>query len=265
MSGFEACNNVIDGLYFDASFGDDAVFSNNLYTREVLSQYDVEPDKIYEPDLSKIFVDPENGDYHLRSGSPAINRGIDAGVSKDYDGITRSQEGDTADIGPFEFVTVHEAPDKITITAPSSVGLEQEFTVDVGFESIDEELKVLVADIGIAYDAGTFDYLGYTKADDGLDVIESNTDTPGEIRFVLANTGVENAITDNVGLLRLNFKSKDTLGSGMINVTSAEFSAVGKVDDSIPYKVNPDLDNITVSVLNKILGDIDNSGAGISC
>lgn len=157
-------------------------------------------------------------------------------------------------------ITVQEVPDKITIMAPSSVGLEQEFTVDVGFESIDEELKVLVADIGIAYDADSFDYLGYTKADDGLDVIESNADTPGELRFVLANTGVENAITDAVSLIKLNFKSRELLGSGIIDITFAEFSAVGKADESIPYTVKPDLDNITVSVINKIPGDIDNNG-----
>lgn len=353
MSGFEACNNIIDGLYFDASFGVDAVFSNNLYTREVLSQYDVEPDKIYEPDLNKIFVDPENDDYHLRSGSPAINAGMDVGVLKDYDGITRPQEGIMVDIGPYEFVrsdpeenlppefdpklgditvfegslvefivsatdldndsltysvdnlpgwasfnestgifsgtpgnedigehsitfivtddknppvekiikiTVQEVPDKITITAPSSVALEQEFAVDIGFESIDEELKVLVAKLGITYNTERFDYLGYTEVEEGLAIQESTTEPVGTLQFVLANTGVENAITDNVSLLKLHFKSKDTIGSGMINVTSAEFSAVGKVDESIPYTVNPDLDNITVSVLNKILGDIDNSG-----
>jgi len=50
------------------------------------------------------FVNPESGDYHLTSTSPAIDAGYNLGTSvpNDYDGISRPQ-GAGYDIGAFEF------------------------------------------------------------------------------------------------------------------------------------------------------------------
>lgn len=39
------------------------------------------------------FVDPSADDYHLRWGSAALEVGLDAGISTDFDGETRPQEG----------------------------------------------------------------------------------------------------------------------------------------------------------------------------
>jgi predicted outer membrane repeat protein len=48
------------------------------------------------------FVDPVNGDYHLRFPSPAIDHGIDVGVYTDLDGNSRPY-GAGFDIGAYEF------------------------------------------------------------------------------------------------------------------------------------------------------------------
>jgi predicted outer membrane repeat protein len=47
------------------------------------------------------FVDPLHDDYHLRSGSPAIDHGIDAGIYTDLDGHPRPV-GAGFDIGTYE-------------------------------------------------------------------------------------------------------------------------------------------------------------------
>lgn len=50
---------------------------------------------------SQIFVDPNNGDFHLVTGSPAIRTGTNPtalGVLDDFDGVTRTQ----SDIGAFQ-------------------------------------------------------------------------------------------------------------------------------------------------------------------
>jgi hypothetical protein len=49
---------------------------------------------------SPAFVDPGHGDYHLRLNSAAINRGIDAGVTTDRDGLPRDAQ---PDLGAYEF------------------------------------------------------------------------------------------------------------------------------------------------------------------
>jgi hypothetical protein len=48
------------------------------------------------------FVDPLHDDYHLRFGSTAIDRGIDAGVTTDLDGHPRPK-GIGFDIGAYEY------------------------------------------------------------------------------------------------------------------------------------------------------------------
>jgi hypothetical protein len=53
-----------------------------------------------EPD----FVDPDGGDYHIGSGSAAIDAGVDAGVTVDIDGDSRIDYA-PPDIGADEFTT----------------------------------------------------------------------------------------------------------------------------------------------------------------
>jgi hypothetical protein len=48
------------------------------------------------------FAAPDVWDYHLTSGSPAIDAGVEAGVTSDLDGEPRPQ-GDAPDIGADEF------------------------------------------------------------------------------------------------------------------------------------------------------------------
>jgi parallel beta-helix repeat protein len=49
------------------------------------------------------FVDPSRNDFHLTSGSAAIDRGQDLGITLDFDGTPRPQLGGF-DIGAYEFV-----------------------------------------------------------------------------------------------------------------------------------------------------------------
>ena len=51
-----------------------------------------------------MFVDPDNNDFHLLPGSPAIDAGVALpGVTDDMDGVPRPQ-GAGFDIGPYEYV-----------------------------------------------------------------------------------------------------------------------------------------------------------------
>jgi len=92
-------NNIIDGRAGTLP----GQFSHNLYTRlgEGQTEKDLGPGESYVPDLRKIMRDPAGGDYRLRAGSPATDRGTDLGVLDDLSGAKRPQ-GAAPDIGPHE-------------------------------------------------------------------------------------------------------------------------------------------------------------------
>lgn len=50
-----------------------------------------------------LFVDADNGDYHLKSGSVAIDAGVDLGITTDFDGHLRPA-GAGPDMGAYEFI-----------------------------------------------------------------------------------------------------------------------------------------------------------------
>jgi len=50
-----------------------------------------------------LFVDPDNGNFRLRAGSPAIDAGVDVGLTQDFQGIPVPQ-GNAPDIGAYEYV-----------------------------------------------------------------------------------------------------------------------------------------------------------------
>jgi parallel beta-helix repeat protein len=98
--GLVVKNNVIDGLSGNLP----GEFSHNIYTRWGPNQENrsLGAGEIYEPDLKKIFVDPENRDFRLRAGSPAIDAGAAVKGESDFDG-RRRPVGDAIDIGPHEY------------------------------------------------------------------------------------------------------------------------------------------------------------------
>jgi hypothetical protein len=72
------------------------------------------------------FVNTTTADYHLRSGSPAINVGVAlAEVAGDMDGVARPQ-GAGSDIGPFEYIS---ASPTARLTAPARQGANLVFNL----------------------------------------------------------------------------------------------------------------------------------------
>ncbi|RLI40648.1 hypothetical protein DRO59_08780 [Candidatus Bathyarchaeota archaeon] len=53
--------------------------------------------------LDPSFVDPDNGDFHLKAGSPCIDAGVDVGLDRDFD-YNPVPWGAGVDIGAFELI-----------------------------------------------------------------------------------------------------------------------------------------------------------------
>lgn len=61
-------------------------------------------------EVDPLFVDPANGNYHLQAGSPAIDKGLNAEVTDDVEGMIRPQ-GEGYDIGAYEWADTPSDPD----------------------------------------------------------------------------------------------------------------------------------------------------------
>lgn len=108
IEGLVVRNNIMDGYalenYVDKDFPGE--IDHNLYTWTGPSDHKkrgLGKGDLYEPDLKKIFADPDHDDYRLRPGSPAIDAGTDAGVDHDIEGKPVPR-GKAPEIGAYEYV-----------------------------------------------------------------------------------------------------------------------------------------------------------------
>ena len=60
------------------------------------------------------FVNPDAGDYHIGSGSAAVDASLDAGIGEDIDGDARPLDGDGDGADEFD-IGADEAPQQCTI------------------------------------------------------------------------------------------------------------------------------------------------------
>ena len=102
--GYTIANNIADGLSGNVLLK--AEVHHNIFTRmgPVQTKANLGDNK-YVPDLARLFVDPDKGDYRLKLGSPAVDAGvaITSINSRDRAGLRRPI-GERIDIGPYEFV-----------------------------------------------------------------------------------------------------------------------------------------------------------------
>jgi hypothetical protein len=96
-------NNIFfnAGSNYWASDGGSVVGSHNiLYTTDGLIDPRDYPDDLVNVD--PVFADPADDDYHILASSPAIDAGMNVGVTNDLEGTPRPQ-GRGYDIGAYEF------------------------------------------------------------------------------------------------------------------------------------------------------------------
>jgi len=101
-------NNIFynAGSNYWASDGGSVEGSHNiLYTTEGLIRPEDFPDDLVNVD--PLFADPAADDYHIRADSPAIDAGMNMGVTTDLEGTPRPQGGGY-DIGAYEFTPALE-------------------------------------------------------------------------------------------------------------------------------------------------------------
>ena len=104
MVGYEFKNNVIDGIYREGEIV--AVHDHNVYTRPGVAgakenTWKMGEAEVLEPDLKKLFVDPDKGDWRPKPGGPLVGAGVDVGLKEDIDGAKVPQDKKPC-IGAYE-------------------------------------------------------------------------------------------------------------------------------------------------------------------
>jgi MYXO-CTERM domain-containing protein len=99
-ASYELKNNILDG-------GGGGDRSHNIYTSLTWNQdpgngWDFAEGESRVEDLSQLFVDPDNLDFHLRADGPAVDSGTVVDVATDLDGFLRPN-GASYDIGAHEY------------------------------------------------------------------------------------------------------------------------------------------------------------------
>jgi hypothetical protein len=96
-------NTINYNLYYDATltnkFKHDASTYSTLADWRTASGQDANSPSVADP----LFISTVTPDFHLQSGSPAINAGVDVGLTEDYLGNPVPYLGGKVDIGAYEF------------------------------------------------------------------------------------------------------------------------------------------------------------------
>jgi len=117
-----------------------------------------------------------------------------------------------------------EVPTQNALTTLSSAGTVQtgeKFTVQFGLGSVTQ--SVYAQDIMMDYDSNVFEFVSARAVKDGIQLVHTQKDTPGKLRFILASEGAGKAVTGDTGILELKFKAKAVAKptTGTIAVTDA--------------------------------------------
>jgi len=119
-----------------------------------------------------LFVDPDNGDFHLTIGSPCINTG-DPSSPPDPD-------GSQADMGAYYFQQLNIEDCEITI--PTVIGLQGEFfQLDIITGNVVPNWEVTSFEFNLLFDENILTYLNFSQtgtiSQEGDVIVETNTNS----------------------------------------------------------------------------------------
>ncbi|OAB46853.1 discoidin domain-containing protein [Paenibacillus antarcticus] len=161
-----------------------------------------------------------------------------------------------AEITVFHVEQAVSSP-QVQLTAKSSVMTGEDFVV--GFGITDMTNNVFAQDIIINFDSSIMDFVSARSLIDGVNLIDTNTVSPGKLRLLLASEGAGNALKGDAQIVELSFKAK-VLSAPAIG--KIEASPVTIADENgVESDVTPLSINIEVTAKDQgIQGDINGDG-----
>lgn len=108
-----------------------------------------------------------------------------------------------------------------TLSGPSGVLPNESFTLRFGLKNIQQ--PILAQDLQYHYDSNLYEFMDAKTTADGVKIIHTSTQAPGDIRLLVISEGLAHAVSTDSDFIELNFRAKPIAqtASGSLAVTSA--------------------------------------------
>ncbi|MFD0616154.1 discoidin domain-containing protein [Paenibacillus sp. GCM10027629] len=183
------------------------------------------------------------------------NKGVLTGIAEGSTTISASYGGET--VTAQVHVTKRDAQSTaVQLTAPTSVVKGEPFTVRLGLKQV--QAPVFAQDMLIQYDPNLYEIQDAVAMREGITVYKQPSQTPGQLRLILASLGADHAIAHDADVVELKFVAKQVSQSesGSIAVTIATIGdALGQESNALPASVTVE---VTASI--SLPGDVNQDG-----
>ncbi|MBB3108049.1 endo-1,4-beta-xylanase [Paenibacillus phyllosphaerae] len=192
--------------------------------------------------------------------------GFDVQINDAKDGIRQSVAAwnDTTGTGymdpsTFGVLTLSGKADQSASPVASLQGKTQVNTGDTleltyGLKDVQEGNGILAQDLIFTYDPAKLQFIAAESLQQGTQVIAVDSDTPGEVRVLMASEGPDHAITADGDLLKIKWKAIDTASSTSIELPQGHLANADGEEVSLAAAEH------TLRIVSKSSGDLNEDG-----
>ncbi|MFD0618448.1 OmpL47-type beta-barrel domain-containing protein [Paenibacillus sp. GCM10027629] len=142
------------------------------------------------------------------------------------------------------------------LVAPQAIASGERMTVQVHLKSIQD--AVYAQDIELKYDEKLLDYISAAASDTGLQIVSSSLNEPGKLRFIIASTGADHAVTQDSKVLTVTFQAKIVSVEAMTQVSV--YKAVVADQQGKEFTAQGSMKTIGITVPQGVPGDLNHDG-----
>ncbi|WP_193726735.1 discoidin domain-containing protein [Paenibacillus guangzhouensis] len=183
------------------------------------------------------------------------HKGVVTGIAEGSTTISASYGGET--VTAQVHVTKNDVQQTaVKLTGPASVMKGDPFIVRLGLKQVQE--PIFAQDMMIQYDPKLYEFKDAVAMRDGLTVYTQPSQTPGQLRLIIASLGSDHAVANDADVVELKFVAKQVAQStsGSLAVTSATIGdAEGQERQALPASVT-----VEVTAAPALPGDVNQDG-----
>ncbi|WP_422657062.1 alpha-L-fucosidase [Paenibacillus sp. EC2-1] len=142
---------------------------------------------------------------------------VSSDLTSTQEQVTKSKDQLQVALDKFKSSVIGEQILTSTITGPDKVKGGEPFTVKVGLNNVSEQIFAI--DMTIQFDEQTMEFIAADSLVEGVQLVETVTKVPGQVRMIAASEGAEHAVKAAADILNLEFKAKESAGGSSSKIT----------------------------------------------